>query len=69
MLIKTAEPKSVFITGASSGLGAHLAMEYASPKCTLHLAGRNKERLNKTAFACRQKGGTVFTYIFEECFL
>lgn len=65
MFSKKTEPKSVFITGASSGLGAHLALEYADPTRTLHLAGRNKERLNKTALTCRQKGAKVFTYIFD----
>lgn len=59
------DPKSVFITGASSGLGAHLAIEYADSKRTLHLAGRNKERLTETANACRKKGSKVFLYVFD----
>ena len=65
MFFKKYEPKSVFITGASSGLGAHLAIEYANPKRTLHLCGRNKERLNNTALTCRKKGAKVFTYLFD----
>ncbi len=65
MFFKNIEPKSVFITGASSGLGAHLAIEYADSKRTLHLCGRNKERLDKTAQDCRQKGAKVFTYLFD----
>ena len=65
MFLKKEEPKSVFITGASSGLGAHLAIEYAQKGRTLHLAGRNKDRLNQTACLCRQKGSKVFTYIFD----
>lgn len=65
MFSKKEDPKSIFITGASSGLGAHLAVEYATPYRILHLAGRNKERLNKTAKDCRQKGAKVFTYLFD----
>jgi len=65
MFSKKEEPKSVFITGASSGLGAHLAREYATGGRTLHLAARNKERLNATAKECRKKGAKVFTYIFD----
>ena len=65
MFSKKEEPKSVFITGASSGLGAHLAIEYANKARTLHLCGRNKERLNQTAITCKQKGAKVFTYLFD----
>ena len=65
MFEKKAEPKSIFITGASSGLGAHLAIEYAQQGRTLHLCGRNVERLNATAEKCRQKKAKVFTYIFD----
>lgn len=65
MFFKKSEPKSVFITGASSGLGAHLAIEYADKTRTLHLCGRNKDRLNNTAIICRKKGAKVFTYLFD----
>ena len=65
MFFKKSEPKSVFITGASSGLGAHLAIEYANSLRILHLAGRNKDRLNQTANACRKRGAKVFTYTFD----
>ena len=65
MFFKNQEPKSIFITGASSGLGAHLAAEYAQKGSTLHLCGRNKERLNATAAQCRQKGAKVWTYLFD----
>jgi len=65
MFLKNIEPKSVFITGASSGLGACLAIEYASSTRTLHLCGRNKDRLLATAKKCREKGAKVFTYLFD----
>lgn len=58
-------PKSVFITGASSGLGKALALDYAQKGITLHLCGRNKERLLQVAGACTDKGAIVYTYQFD----
>lgn len=58
-------PKSVFITGASSGLGKALAFEYAQKGMTLHLCGRNQERLLQVAGICTEKGATVYTYLFD----
>ncbi|MDE3017120.1 MAG: SDR family NAD(P)-dependent oxidoreductase [Pseudomonadota bacterium] len=52
-------PKNIVITGASSGLGAALAEFYASTGITLHLQGRNRQRLEETAAACRSKGAAV----------
>ncbi len=51
--------KSVFITGASRGLGAALAKAYATPGTTLHLAARDPEGLAATAEICRDLGATV----------
>ena len=65
MFFQTYSPKTIFITGASSGLGAALASEYAAENITLHLCGRNEERLLKTADICRTKGATVYTYLFD----
>lgn len=42
-------PRHILITGASSGLGAALALEYAAPGRLLSLHGRNAERLQKIA--------------------
>jgi short-subunit dehydrogenase len=47
------------ITGASSGLGATLATAYAGPQTALGLIGRNRERLDATATACRTAGAAV----------
>jgi len=52
-------PKSILITGASSGLGAALAREYASDGITLFLCGRNGERLKTVKDECRSRGATV----------
>jgi short-subunit dehydrogenase len=49
----------VVITGASSGLGAALAISYAGPQTVLGLIGRNQERLAATAAACRAAGASV----------
>ncbi len=51
----------VVITGASSGLGASLAALYAGPQIVLGLIGRNRERLDATAEACRAAGAIVET--------
>ena len=64
-MFHTYKPKSIFITGASSGIGRALALEYARKGITLHLCGRNAERLKNAAQACRQKGAKVFTYLFD----
>ncbi|MBP5344284.1 MAG: SDR family NAD(P)-dependent oxidoreductase [Alphaproteobacteria bacterium] len=64
-MFKTYTPKTIFITGASSGLGAALAKEYATESTTLHLCGRNKERLDKTAALCKSRGAKVYTYLFD----
>ena len=52
-------PKSILITGASSGLGAALAVLYAAPGVTLFLAGRHRPRLGNIAETCIAKGATV----------
>lgn len=52
-------PRSILITGASSGIGRALAIDYAAPGITLHLGGRNQPRLAEVASACRAKGAHV----------
>ncbi|XP_072178568.1 3-oxoacyl-[acyl-carrier-protein] reductase FabG-like [Diadema setosum] len=48
--------KVVLITGASSGIGAVTAFHFAEDGASLVLAGRNEERLGKTAQECLSKG-------------
>lgn len=50
---------SIVITGASSGIGEALALDYAAPGITLALSGRDAGRLQAVAEACRVKGATV----------
>jgi len=50
------DPKSVVITGGSSGLGEALALEYAAPGVFLALTGRDAARTEAVAAACRAKG-------------
>jgi short-subunit dehydrogenase len=56
-------PKSIFITGASSGIGKAISIQFAAPGITLFLCGRNMERLKQTADACNKKG--AITHIFQ----
>jgi short-subunit dehydrogenase len=51
--------KSIVITGASSGIGATLALDYAAAGVTLALNGRDDGRLQAVADACRARGATV----------
>jgi short-subunit dehydrogenase len=50
---------SIVITGASSGIGEALALDYAAPGVALALTGRDSGRLEAVAEACRAKGATV----------
>lgn len=49
------------ITGASSGLGRRLALDFAAPGVFLALSGRRPEPLAETAAAAREKGAVVVT--------
>lgn len=57
-----ANPTSILITGASSGIGQALALYYAAPSITLCISGRNEERLNDVARQCIDKGATVLSW-------
>ncbi len=59
------DPKSILITGGSSGIGAALARAYAAPGVTLALGGRDGGRLGETADACRAAGAAVTTGEFD----
>ena len=50
---------SIIITGASSGLGAELARQYAAPGVTLGLVARDTDRLAGIARECTERGAKV----------
>lgn len=52
-------PKIIIITGASSGIGAALALYYAGAGIALGLTGRDAARLEAVANACQRKGASV----------
>ncbi|GAM24093.1 hypothetical protein SAMD00019534_072680 [Acytostelium subglobosum LB1] len=55
------EAKTIVITGASSGIGRELALQYAGRGKVLGLTGRDKARLEEVAKLCRDKGAVVET--------
>ena len=55
-------PRSILITGASSGIGAALALHYASSGITLFISGRDQQRLDDIAAQCRSRGARVSTW-------
>ncbi len=57
--------KTILITGASDGIGAALAEEYASNGIFLAISGRDLGRLNTVAERCRIKGALVETKILD----
>jgi len=57
-----ANPQSILITGASSGIGEALSLHYAAPGIALFLTGRNAERLDGVAESCRGLGADVSTW-------
>jgi short-subunit dehydrogenase len=52
-------PRSILITGGSSGIGEALALQYAAPGVFLALSGRDDERLQAVAGHCRERGADV----------
>jgi short-subunit dehydrogenase len=58
-------PSTIAITGASSGLGRALALAYARPGISLHLAGRNAARLAEVAATARSLGASATETVFD----
>ena len=57
--------KNILVTGASSGLGAEFATQYARTKSRLFLTGRDKDRLNEVAKKCRSMGAEVHESVVD----
>ncbi|MCU0441317.1 MAG: SDR family NAD(P)-dependent oxidoreductase [Bacteroidia bacterium] len=54
--------KTILITGASSGIGKALALQWAQPNYTLLLAARNKQNLEDVKRECENKGAVVHLF-------
>lgn len=50
---------SIVVSGATSGLGRALALEFAAPGVVLHLLGRDRARLDSVSAAATALGATV----------
>ncbi|CAH8279184.1 unnamed protein product [Arabidopsis lyrata] len=60
--------KVVIITGSSSGIGEHLAYEYARRGAYLTLVARREDRLQVVADRCRKLGSPDVTVsVIEDC--
>lgn len=56
------ENKTIFVTGASSGLGASAAIECSKAGAKLIISGRNEERLNNTFNKLEGQGHTQLPF-------
>ncbi len=57
--------KTVWITGAGSGIGAAIALACSERKANVVLSGRNEEALNKIAGECAQKGAQTMVLALD----
>lgn len=57
--------RSIWITGASSGVGAALSELYAKPGVVMGLLARRKLELSVISERCRVKGAVVYEYVAD----
>lgn len=57
----------ILITGASSGLGASLALAFATRNTRLSLTGRDATRLEDIKRSCEVRGATVYAAVLDVC--
>ena len=63
--MKPRAAQTILITGASGSIGNALAKAYAAPGTTMILHGRNEDKLEQTAQACRAQGAVVVKGVFD----
>lgn len=59
--------KVIVVTGATSGLGAELARQYAADNFNVALVGRREKELSEVAKECAQLGAEVLTIKADVC--
>ncbi len=64
-MFKTMKDKVVIITGASSGIGKALALEYATRGAHVIMAARNEERLHQAASEVSARGAKVLAVLTD----
>lgn len=57
--------KTIWITGASSGIGESLAHEFSKMDTLLILSGRNQRKLEEIKDNCLQNGSSILTVPFD----
>ena len=57
--------KTLWVTGASSGIGRAVAIEMSLKGCHLILSSRKKEDLDKVAIICKKNGSTASVIPFD----
>jgi short-subunit dehydrogenase len=57
--------KTIWITGASSGIGKAISIEISSEKANLILSGRNEKALTEVAEVCIKNGSTAEVIPFD----
>ncbi len=57
--------KTLWITGASSGIGKAVALELSQKKCHLILSGRKEEVLKEVAINCEKNGSSTRVVPFD----
>jgi len=59
------DPRSILITGASSGLGAALAQHYAAPGVRLALTARHRGPLDEIVRTCVSRGAVAAGHVVD----
>ncbi|MCY1722163.1 SDR family NAD(P)-dependent oxidoreductase [Prolixibacteraceae bacterium Z1-6] len=57
--------KTIWVTGATSGIGRAVAIEISAKNVNLILSGRNEQALGETASVCEKKGSTTLIVPFD----